>query len=174
MLIILLFLLVVLSVYQMSSTSTAHSGGSAITGFSSVNHVRLMGYVGAVPAIREMANGQKMATFSLATSEQTRSKEGEPEKTTQWHRIVVFNQEGVRFAENFVQTGWVCVVLCRRGGGWLTSVRVARTRVIVEGKLKYGSYEKDGVKHNTTDIVVGSRGDMAVVGGAVNGEERKD
>ena len=64
---------------------------------SSVNKVMLVGNVGKDPDIRSMQNGEKVASFSLATSETWKDKAtGERKSRTEWHNVVVFNENIVR------------------------------------------------------------------------------
>lgn len=94
----------------------------------------LAGNVGGDPDIRAMANGDRVATFSLATSERWKDKAtGEPKETTEWHRIVVFNQQLVKIIESFVKKG---------------------SKLLVEGQNKTRKWEKDGVNHYTTEVVL--------------------
>lgn len=72
-----------------------------------------------------------VSRFSLATSESYIDKNGTRVSTTEWHRITCWNGLA-KIAHKFVRKG---------------------AQVYVEGKIKYGTYEKDGVKHNTVEIV---------------------
>jgi single-strand DNA-binding protein len=102
----------------------------------SINSVILMGNVGQDPVIREAKNGDRIATFSLATSESWKDKEtGEKREETQWHTIVVFNQNIVKVVE-----GWV-----KKGG-----------RVSVQGMIKTRKWQdKEGQDRWSTEIVIG-------------------
>ena len=55
-----------------------------------LNRVCLIGNLGADPEIRYMADGVPMATFSLATTDAWKDKEGKKQKKTEWHRIVLY------------------------------------------------------------------------------------
>lgn len=89
-----------------------------------MNRVTLIGNLGADPEIRK-AGQHDLMQLSVATSE----KHGEKE-TTQWHRVQVWNQMIEKMG------------VLRKGD-----------RVFVHGKIRYGSYEKNGQKIYTTDIV---------------------
>ncbi|MEJ2672537.1 MAG: single-stranded DNA-binding protein [Deltaproteobacteria bacterium] len=96
-----------------------------------VNKVILIGNLGADPEVRYTASGTAVCKFSLATSRRFTGRDGQKQEKTEWHRIVAW----AKLAE-------IC-------GQYLSKGR----QVMIEGRIEYGSYEKDGVKHYTTDIV---------------------
>lgn len=102
----------------------------------SVNRAILVGHVGRDPEIRTAQSGDHVATFSLATTESWKDKAtGERRDETQWHQIVIFNQNIVAIARDHV----------KKGG-----------RVAIEGAIKTREYtDRDGVKRRTTEIVIG-------------------
>ena len=105
----------------------------------SVNKVTLIGNLGSEPEVRTIANGGKVATFSLATGRQWNSPSGEKQEKTEWHRCVAWNGRGTG-------TGLADVVekYCRKG-----------ERVYVEGSIEYGQYkDKEGQTRYTTEIKV--------------------
>jgi single-strand DNA-binding protein len=72
----------------------------------SKNKVNLLGHVGIDPEIRTVSNGNRVASFSLATSDSWRdSTSGERVERTEWHRVVVWNQGLVKIVEKFVAKG---------------------------------------------------------------------
>ena len=77
------------------------------------------------------SSGIAVATFSIATSDSYKDKDGNEVDTTQWHNIVAWR----KLAE-------IC-------GEWLKKGK----KVYIEGKLQTRSYEKDGVKKYITEIV---------------------
>ena len=93
-----------------------------------MNRVMLIGRLGRDPEFRYTASGVAMAKFSLATDRWKRKGEEQP---PDWHRITVWS----RLAE-------ICAQYLTKG-----------KQVMIEGRIEYGSYEKDGVKHYTTDII---------------------
>jgi single-strand DNA-binding protein len=105
-----------------------------------VNKVILVGNLGADPEMRYTADGTAVCKFSLATSRKFTGKDGQKQEKTEWHRIVVWR----KLAE-------IC-------GQYLSKGK----QVVIEGRIEYGSYEKDGVKHYTTDIVAEN---MTMLGG---------
>ena len=72
----------------------------------SVNKVILVGNLGREPEARAMQNGGKVVTFSLATNESWRDKAtNERRDKTEWHRVVIFNQNLGDIAEKYLQKG---------------------------------------------------------------------
>lgn len=72
----------------------------------SINSVTILGNLGRDPEIRTMANGDKVASFSLATSERWTDKNtGEKKEATEWHNVVCFNQALVKIIDQFVKKG---------------------------------------------------------------------
>jgi len=116
-----------------------------------VNKVILLGRLGKDPEIRTLDNGAKVASFSIATSETYKDKEGQRQEKTEWHNIVLWR------------------ALADLAESYLTKGR----EVYIEGKLQTRSWDdKDGNKRYTTDIVgttlnfVGSKGDNGPQNGA--------
>ncbi|HET8940785.1 MAG TPA: single-stranded DNA-binding protein [Rudaea sp.] len=121
-----------------------------------VNKVILVGNLGADPETRYTPSGTAITTISIATKESWKDKQtGEQQERTEWHRVKFFGRLGEIAGEYL-----------KKGG-----------QVYVEGKLRTESYEKDGVKRYTTDIIademqmLGSRGDAG--GGSGSGERRE-
>lgn len=99
----------------------------------SVNKVILVGNVGVEPEIRNMQSGDRVANLSLATSETWKDKSGERQEKTQWHKVVIFNQNIVGVVEKYVKKG---------------------AKLYIEGQLETRKWEKDGVAQYTTEVVV--------------------
>jgi single-strand DNA-binding protein len=117
----------------------------------SVNKVILVGNLGRDPEIRSMPNGDRIANLSIATSEQWRDKSsGERKEKTEWHRVVVFNDNIVKVVENYVKKG---------------------STVYIEGALQTRKWtDKDGVEKYSTEIVVGKfKGELTMLGGREGG-----
>ncbi|MBF0413861.1 MAG: single-stranded DNA-binding protein [Desulfamplus sp.] len=97
-----------------------------------LNKVMIIGRLGADPELRYSPQGLAVTRFSVATSEERVDKNtGEKQERTEWHRVVVFD----KIAE-------VCAKYLSKG-----------RQVYVEGKLQTSSYDKDGQKHYSTDII---------------------
>ena len=109
-----------------------------------INKVILVGTLGRDPETKYMPSGGAITNVSIATSEQWKDKNtGEKQDRTEWHRVVFYN----RLAE-------IAGQYLRKG-----------QQVYIEGSLKTRSWEKDGQKQYTTEIVasslqmLGSKGD---------------
>ena len=117
----------------------------------SVNKVILVGNLGRDPEIRSMPNGDRIANLSIATSETWRDKSsGERKEKTEWHRVVIFNDNIVKVVENYVKKG---------------------STVYIEGALQTRKWtDKDGVEKYSTEIVVGKfKGELTMLGGRDGG-----
>ena len=103
-----------------------------------MNRATLVGHAGRDPEIRDLANGEKAATFSVATTEKWTDREGNPAEATEWHRVVVYGP-----AVGAVET------MLRKGD-----------RVMVEGKVATRAFrDKEGNDRAITEIVVSRRQD---------------
>ncbi len=72
----------------------------------SVNKVILIGRLGKDPEVRSTQGGGKIVSFSLATSDQWTDKaSGERKERTEWHRVVIFNEQIAGVAERFLSKG---------------------------------------------------------------------
>ena len=72
----------------------------------SINKVILVGNIGQEPQVRTMQSGQKVVSFSLATSDRWRDRQsGEQKEQTEWHRVVIFAPNLVEVAERMLQKG---------------------------------------------------------------------
>ncbi len=105
----------------------------------SLNKVMLIGNVGRDPEVRYLegnnpgAQGRKVATFTLATSERFRDRSGETRENTEWHNIVAWGQPA-EVCERFVRKG---------------------TQLYIEGRLRTRKYtDRNGQEKYTTEINV--------------------
>jgi single-strand DNA-binding protein len=96
-----------------------------------VNKVILVGNLGNDPDVKYTQGGMAITTLSLATTSVRKDKDGNQQEKTEWHRVKLFGKLG-EIAAEYLKKG---------------------RQVYIEGRIEYGSYEKDGVKHYTTDIV---------------------
>ena len=72
----------------------------------SVNKVILVGNLGADPEVRSLGSGDRVANLRVATSETWRDRgTGERKEKTEWHRVVIFNDNLVKVAENYLRKG---------------------------------------------------------------------
>ncbi len=114
----------------------------------SINKVILVGNVGQEPQIRTMGNGQKVASFSLATSDRWRDRtSGEQKEQTEWHRVVVFQPNLVDVVERMLQKG---------------------TKLYIEGSLRTRKWQnQQGTDQYTTEVTLNPfGGQMVILSGA--------
>jgi single-strand DNA-binding protein len=117
----------------------------------SVNKVILVGNLGKDPEIRTLNSGERVANLSLATSETWRDKaSGERKEKTEWHRVVIFNENIVKVAENYLKKG---------------------STVYVEGSLQTRKWtDQQGVEKYSTEVVLQKfRGELTMLGGRDGG-----
>lgn len=96
-----------------------------------VNKVILLGNLGNDPEIKYTQGGMCIANLSVATTYSRKDKDGNYVDKTEWHRVKLFGKTA-EVAGEYLKKG---------------------RQVYIEGRIEYGSYEKDGVKHYTTDII---------------------
>lgn len=114
----------------------------------SINKVILVGNVGQDPQVRTMQSGQKVVSFSLATSDRWRDRQtGEQKEQTEWHRIVIFNPNLAEVAERMLQKG---------------------TKLYIEGSLRTRKWQnQQGIDMFTTEVVLNQfAGQMVILSGA--------
>ncbi|HAL07455.1 MAG TPA: single-stranded DNA-binding protein, partial [Brevundimonas sp.] len=101
----------------------------------SVNKVILIGNLGRDPEIRSLNNGDRVANLRIATSETWRDKStGERKEKTEWHSVVIFNDNIVKVAENYLKKG---------------------STVYIEGSLQTRKWtDQQGVEKYSTEIVI--------------------
>ncbi len=114
-----------------------------------INKVILVGNVGNDPEFRVMPNGNGVANVSIATSESWKDKTtGEQKEKTEWHRVIFFNRLA-EIVEQYVKKG---------------------SKLYIEGRLQTRSWEQDGVKRYTTEIVSNEMQMLDSRGGATPGD----
>lgn len=101
----------------------------------SINKVILIGNIGKDPEVRAMQNGNEIVNLTIATGERWKDKAtGEYKEKTEWHRVVIFNENLVRVAKEYLRKG---------------------AKVYIEGQLQTRKWtNKDGVDQYTTEIVL--------------------
>ncbi|HMT38668.1 MULTISPECIES: single-stranded DNA-binding protein [Thermomonas] len=105
-----------------------------------VNKVILVGNLGNDPDVKYTQGGMAITTLSLATTSVRKDRDGNNQEKTEWHRVKLFGKLG-EIAGEYLKKG---------------------RQVYIEGRIEYGSYEKDGVKQYTTDIIAD---EMQMLGG---------
>lgn len=76
----------------------------------SVNKVILVGNLGKDPEARSMNNGGEVVSFSLATSDTWNDKDGQRQERTEWHNVVIFNENLGRVAKSYLRKGSKCYI----------------------------------------------------------------
>ena len=113
----------------------------------SVNKVTLVGNLGRDPEVRSMQDGGKIVQLSIATSESWKDKNsGERREKTEWHRVVIFNENLGRTAEQYLKKG---------------------STVYIEGQLQTRKWtDQQGQEKYTTEVVLQRyRGELTMLGG---------
>ena len=112
-----------------------------------VNKVILVGNLGADPEVRQMPSGEPVVNLRVATSESWRDKNsGERKEKTEWHKVVIFNENLAKVAEKYLRKG---------------------SKVYLEGALQTRKWQnKDGVDQYTTEVVMQKfRGELVMLDG---------
>lgn len=101
----------------------------------SVNKVILVGNVGRDPEVRTFPTGDRVVSFSLATTESWRDKNtGERKDRTEWHNVQIFNENIGKIAEQYLRKG---------------------SKVYLEGAIQTREYtDKDGNQRKVTEVVL--------------------
>lgn len=121
-----------------------------------MNKVQLIGNLGRDPDIRVMSSGDKVASFSVATSERWKDKQtGERKERTQWCNVVIFNQNLVQVVEQYVKKG---------------------SKLYVEGQMETRKYtDNSGVDKWATEVVLRPfRGEIELLNSAAGGRPAPD
>ena len=110
-----------------------------------MNRVTLLGHAGRDPEIRGLPNGGKAASFTLATTERWKDRDGKPAEATEWHRIAVYGPAVETVGK-----------MLRKGDA-----------VLVEGRIVSREYQdREGVDRRIAEIVVaGPQGIVNVLSG---------
>tara|TARA_R110002110_G_scaffold281521_2_gene496066 strand:- start:8 stop:424 length:417 start_codon:yes stop_codon:yes gene_type:complete len=116
-----------------------------------LNKVTLIGRLGRDVELRQTQSGDSVANLSLATSKKWKNKQGESQEKTEWHRVVMFGKLA-DIANSYLTTG---------------------SLVYIEGEIQTRSWEKDGEKKYSTEIVcAGFTGNMTMLDGPKKDDDR--
>lgn len=110
-----------------------------------INKVILIGNVGREPEIRQTQDGMRITNLSIATSESWKDKNsGERKEKTEWHRVVIMNDNLTTIVENYVKKG---------------------SKIYIEGQLQTRKWtDQSGQERYTTEIILGRyRGELALL-----------
>ena len=119
----------------------------------SVNKVILVGNLGADPEIRSLTSGDRVANLRVATSETWRDRSsGERKEKTEWHRVVVFNENIVKVCEQYLKKG---------------------AKLYIEGSIQTRKWaDASGVEKYSTEIVLQKfRGELTMLDGRGDNEQ---
>jgi single-strand DNA-binding protein len=111
----------------------------------SVNKVILVGNLGRDPEVRRLGSGEPVVNLRIATSESWRDKQtGERKEKTEWHSVVIFNENLAKVAEQYLKKG---------------------SKIYVEGQLQTRKWQdQSGVEKYTTEIVLQRfRGELTIL-----------
>ncbi len=117
----------------------------------SVNKVILVGNLGADPEVRRLNSGDPVVNLRIATGESWRDKStGERREKTEWHNVVIFNDNLAKVAENYLRKG---------------------SKVYLEGQLQTRKWQdRDGNDRYTTEVVLQRyRGELTMLDGRGEG-----
>jgi single-strand DNA-binding protein len=99
-----------------------------------VNKVILVGNLGADPESRSLNNGGEVVNLRVATSEQWKDRDGNRQERTEWHQVVIFNENLGRVAKNYLRKG---------------------SKVYLEGQIQTRKWtDQSGNDRYTTEIVL--------------------
>jgi single-strand DNA-binding protein len=111
----------------------------------SVNKVILVGRLGRDPETRYTGGGQAVANFSVATDESYKDKNGERQKRTEWHKIVVWGKQA-EIAQQYLKKG---------------------SLIFIEGRIQSREWQdKEGQKRTSFEIVANN---FRMLGGRAEG-----
>ncbi len=113
----------------------------------SVNKVILVGNLGRDPEVRYSQSNQKIVNLRIATSERWKDRQsGDPRERTEWHSVVIFNENLADIAERYLRKG---------------------SSVYLEGQLQTRKWtDQGGQERYTTEVVLSRfRGELTLLGG---------
>jgi single-strand DNA-binding protein len=118
-----------------------------------VNKVILVGNLGADPEARSLNNGGEVVNMRVATSESWKSKDGERQERTEWHNVVIFNENLGRVAKSYLRKG---------------------SKVYLEGQIQTRKWtDQSGNDRYTTEVVLQRfRGELVLLDPAGGGPGR--
>jgi single-strand DNA-binding protein len=119
----------------------------------SVNKVILVGNLGRDPEVRRLGSGEPVVNLRIATSETWRDKQsGERKERTEWHSVVIFNENLAKIAEQYLKKG---------------------SKIYIEGQLQTRKWQdQSGVEKYTTEIVLQRfRGELTILDSRQGGSE---
>jgi len=122
----------------------------------SVNKVILVGNLGRDPEVRRLNDGKPVVNLRIATSETWKDKRsGERQEKTEWHSVVIFNENLANVAEQYLKKG---------------------SKVYIEGQLQTRKWtDQQGVEKYTTEVVLQNfRGELTILDSRGGGRDDED
>lgn len=118
-----------------------------------VNKVILVGNLGADPEARSLNNGGEVVNMRVATSEQWKDRDGNRQERTEWHNVVIFNENLGRVAKNYLRKG---------------------SKVYLEGQIQTRKWtDQSGNDRYTTEVVLQRfRGELVLLDSREGGSSR--
>jgi single-strand DNA-binding protein len=115
-----------------------------------VNKVILVGNLGADPEARSLNNGGEVVNMRVATSESWKDRDGNRQERTEWHNVVIFNENLGKVAKSYLKKG---------------------SKVYLEGQIQTRKWtDNTGNDRYTTEIVLQRfRGELVMLDGAGGG-----
>ena len=109
-----------------------------------VNKVILVGNLGADPEARSLNNGGEVVNMRIATSEQWKDRDGNRQERTEWHNVVIFNENLGRVAKNYLRKG---------------------SKVYLEGQIQTRKWtDQSGQERYSTEVVLQNfRGELVLL-----------
>jgi single-strand DNA-binding protein len=100
-----------------------------------INKVILVGNLGQDPVIRSTNEGKEIASLTLATTESWKDRTtGEKKEKTEWHRVVIFNENILNVVKNYIKKG---------------------SKLYIEGSMQTRKWvDNTGIEKYTTEIVL--------------------
>ena len=117
----------------------------------SLNKVMLIGNLGRDPEAKTTTSGSKIVNLTVATSETWKDRQtGERQERTEWHRVVIYNQNLADIAEKYLRKG---------------------TKVYIEGSLQTRKWtDNSGIEKYTTEVVLNAfKGELTILDNKSNG-----
>ena len=115
-----------------------------------VNKVILVGNLGADPEARSLPSGGEVVNLRVATSENWKDRDGNRQERTEWHQVVIFNENLGRVAKSYLKKG---------------------SKVYLEGQIQTRKWQdQSGNDRYSTEVVLGKfRGELVLLDPAGGG-----